>query len=331
MMNGPSLSWTSMVNEIDHNVTIHLGSKEFTSLIEENQTMKVSLEKNLKREESNKLEKEVEARAASKNLHYGLMEDLEKATQEINHLNSQIKMIQGTNKLLQEYNNSLQQYNLQLQADAIKNGDTISKLQKEKNALVEIITRLTDQASLLRNQCKNMRHSIDASLPLNGNHEDYILLRWSIFPLVYTMHAPGWVGVPRPKAIIDWLQNEMGYPSQLPFVDRSARSARETWSPCGVFSFKDCSPERATVTVHQNTFVHGVVAPAEGVKVRRWEKEKGSLDFEDGSSLEAKEVAMRERDLAMEEAVRLRNVVRWQRKELRSRMAEVEREESKPK
>ncbi|KAG0495263.1 hypothetical protein HPP92_006257 [Vanilla planifolia] len=37
---------------------------------------------------------------------------------------------------------------------------------------------------------------------------------------------------------------------------------------------------------------------------------------------------MRERDLAEEEAVRLRNVVRRQRKELRSRMAEVEREES---
>ncbi|KAG0495301.1 hypothetical protein HPP92_006295 [Vanilla planifolia] len=105
-------------------------------------------------------EKEAEARATSENLHYGLMEDLEKATQEINHLNSQIKMIQGTNKLLQEYNNSLQQYNLQLQADAIKNGDTISKLQKEKNALVEIITRLTDQASLLRNQLENMRASM---------------------------------------------------------------------------------------------------------------------------------------------------------------------------
>ncbi|KAG0446587.1 hypothetical protein HPP92_028755 [Vanilla planifolia] len=86
--------------------------------------------------------------------------------------------------------------------------------------------------------------------------------------------------------------------------------------------------EKTTATVPQNIFVHGVAAPAEGVKARRWEKEKGSLDFEDGSSLEAKEVAMRERDLAEEEVVRLRNVVRWQRKELRSRMVEVEREES---
>ncbi|KAG0450350.1 hypothetical protein HPP92_026932 [Vanilla planifolia] len=71
--------------------------KELTSLTEEYQTMKVSLEENLRREESNKL------------------------------------------------------------ADAIMNGDTISKLQKAKNALVEIITGLTDQASLLRNQLENMR------------------------------------------------------------------------------------------------------------------------------------------------------------------------------
>ncbi|KAG0493181.1 hypothetical protein HPP92_006579 [Vanilla planifolia] len=40
---------------------------------------------------------------------------------------------------------------------------------------------------------------------------------------------------------------------------------------------------------------------------------------------------MRERDLVEEEAVRLRNVVRRRRKELRSRMAEVEREESERK
>ncbi|KAG0493097.1 hypothetical protein HPP92_006495 [Vanilla planifolia] len=44
----------------------------------------------LEKRELLKLEKEAEGRAASKNLHYGLMEDLEKAIQEINHLNSQM-------------------------------------------------------------------------------------------------------------------------------------------------------------------------------------------------------------------------------------------------
>ncbi|KAG0482767.1 hypothetical protein HPP92_010851 [Vanilla planifolia] len=139
--------------------------EELTSLTEEYQTMKVSLEENLRREESNKLvaikaqEKEAEARAASENLRYGLMEDLEKATQKINHLNNQIKMIQETNKRLQEYNTSLQQYNSNLQDDAVKNGDTISKLQMEKNAMVETITGLRDQSSLLRNQLENIRSS----------------------------------------------------------------------------------------------------------------------------------------------------------------------------
>ncbi|KAG0446621.1 hypothetical protein HPP92_028743, partial [Vanilla planifolia] len=99
----------------------------------------------------------------------------------------------------------------------------------------------------------------------------------------------------------------------------------ETWSPLELSPSKSAVGENHDV-VRRNIFVHGVAAPAEGVKARRWEKEKGSLDFEDGSSLEAKEVAMRERDLAEEEVVRLRNVFRWQRKELRSRMVEVERE-----
>ncbi|KAG0447615.1 hypothetical protein HPP92_028239, partial [Vanilla planifolia] len=52
--------------------------------------------------------------------------------------------------------------------------------------------------------------------------------------------AQGGGGVPRLEAIIDWLQNEMGYPCQLPTLTRSARSAKETWSLCGAFSFKEC-------------------------------------------------------------------------------------------
>ncbi|KAG0454299.1 hypothetical protein HPP92_025603 [Vanilla planifolia] len=145
------------------------------------------------------------------------------------------------------------------------------------------------------------------------------------------MQAPGGGGVPRPEAIVDWLQNEMGYPGQLPSVDQIRKICRGNMVPVWSFLLQRVRSERTTATVRRNILVHGVAAPAEGVKARRWEKEKGSLDFEDGSSLEAKEVAMRERDLAEEEAVRLRNVVRRQRKELRSRMAEVEREESERK
>ncbi|RRT42154.1 hypothetical protein B296_00035650 [Ensete ventricosum] len=70
-------------------------------------------------------------------------------------------------------------------------------------------------------------------------------------------------------------------------------------------------------------------------RLRRWKfgggggrrRRRGQLFFEEGSSAEAKEVALRQRDLAVEEAVRSRNVVRQQRKELKARMVEVAWEE----
>lgn len=75
--------------------------------------------------------------------------------------------------------------------------------------------------------------------------------------------------------------------------------------------------------------VHGVPPAVDAGRGRRREREKGK--FEEGSSLESREAALRERDLAEEEAERLRNVVRRQRKELRARMVEVAREESERK
>ncbi|KAG0449957.1 hypothetical protein HPP92_027019 [Vanilla planifolia] len=148
-------------------VEVQLNSKiqEAALLNEEYKKMKLSLEENLRMEESSKLaaikaqEKEAEARAASESLCCSLSEDLERNTQEIKRLNDQIKMVQETNKRLQEYNTSLQHYNSNLQADAVKNGDAISKLQKDKNAMLETITGLKDQTSLLRNQLNAIRSS----------------------------------------------------------------------------------------------------------------------------------------------------------------------------
>lgn len=61
-------------------------------------------------------------------------------------------MLQETNKRLQEYNTSLQQYNSNLQADAQKNGEAISKLQKEKNAMMETLNGLRDHVNSVKNQ-----------------------------------------------------------------------------------------------------------------------------------------------------------------------------------
>lgn len=73
--------------------------------------------------------------------------------------------------------------------------------------------------------------------------------------------------------------------------------------------------------------MHGVAPTVGAADVSRGRRR----EREEGSSAEAREVAIRERDLAQEEAERLRNVVRRQRKELKARMAEVAREESERK
>lgn len=69
-------------------------------------------------------------------------------------------MLQETNKRLQEYNTSLQQYNSNLQSDAVKNGETISKLQKEKNAMMDSLTSLRDHSNSLKNQLDSSRVSL---------------------------------------------------------------------------------------------------------------------------------------------------------------------------
>lgn len=80
-------------------------------------------------------------------------------------------------------------------------------------------------------------------------------------------------------------------------------------------------------TVRRNMLVHGVAPAVGAAEVGRGRRR----EREEGSSAEAREIAIRERDLAQEEAERLRNVVRRRRKELKARMAEVAREESERK
>ena len=66
-------------------------------------------------------------------------------------------MLQNTNKRIQEYETSLLQY---LQADATKNSETIAKLQKEKNTIVETMNTLKDhlQMQLDLEKVKNLSH-----------------------------------------------------------------------------------------------------------------------------------------------------------------------------
>uniref|UniRef100_A0A0E0FXZ0 Kinesin-like protein n=1 Tax=Oryza nivara TaxID=4536 RepID=A0A0E0FXZ0_ORYNI len=144
--------------------------EESKAINEELQRQYASLEENLKRVEAEKLDAlrsygdEKEARIAveaSRNEH---LEDLRRIKLEEKRLNDQIKMLQDTNKRLQEYNTSLQQYNSNLQADATKNGETIAKLQKEKNTMVETMNGLKDHANSVKMQLDLAKSSQNEAL-----------------------------------------------------------------------------------------------------------------------------------------------------------------------
>lgn len=141
------------------------------------------------------------------------------------------------------------------------------------------------------------------------------------------MQGPaGSSGPPRPEAILEWLQKEMGYQGPIPSADQLRNVCRGNMVPVWDFLLRRVRSERTVGTARRNMMVHGVAAPAAGRKGR------GRVGGgEDGTGVEAREAAVRERDLAEEEAERMRGVVRRQRRELRARMMEVAREESERK
>ncbi|KAJ0972433.1 hypothetical protein J5N97_020392 [Dioscorea zingiberensis] len=144
--------------------------EELNETVEQLQAQLASSKESFQKEETLKLaaiksyEKETEARVASEALRGNLSDDLERANQEAKRSNDQIKMLQETNRRLQEYNTSLQQYNSNLQSDAVKNGETISKLQKEKNAMMDSLTGLRDHSNSLKNQLDSSRSSLQDAL-----------------------------------------------------------------------------------------------------------------------------------------------------------------------
>lgn len=117
-----------------------------------------SLEESLDKEMADKLiavesyEKERHERESAEASRDVLTVDLERVTHEAKRFSEQLKMVQDTNKRLLEYNTSLQQYNSNLQADTTKNGEIISKLQKEKSAMMEAMTNLKETNNSMKNQ-----------------------------------------------------------------------------------------------------------------------------------------------------------------------------------
>ncbi|CAN6241005.1 unnamed protein product [Urochloa humidicola] len=123
------------------------------------------LEESLNREKSEKMiavesyEKEKQERESAESSRDVLTVDLERVTHDAKRFSEQLKMVQDTNKRLQEYNTSLQQYNSNLQADASKSGETISKLQKEKSAMMETMAALRECNNSVASQLESSRAS----------------------------------------------------------------------------------------------------------------------------------------------------------------------------
>ncbi|KAK3137668.1 hypothetical protein QOZ80_5BG0455540 [Eleusine coracana subsp. coracana] len=132
--------------------------EESKEIYEELQKHNSSLQNTLKKLEAEKMDvlkslgDEKEAKVAIESSRNEILEDLKKAKLEEKRLNDQVEMLQNTNKRLQDYNASLQQYNSNLQSDATKNSDTIAKLQKEKNTMVETMNGLKDHINSVKNQ-----------------------------------------------------------------------------------------------------------------------------------------------------------------------------------
>uniref|UniRef100_A0A0E0H6C5 Kinesin-like protein n=1 Tax=Oryza nivara TaxID=4536 RepID=A0A0E0H6C5_ORYNI len=124
-----------------------------------------SLEESFNKEKADRMlavesyEKERQQRESAEASRDLLSVDLERVSHEAKRFSEQLKMVQDTNKRLQEYNTSLQQYNSNLQADASKSGDIISKLQKEKSAMMETMASLKDLNNSMKNHLDSSRTS----------------------------------------------------------------------------------------------------------------------------------------------------------------------------
>ncbi|XP_010553951.1 PREDICTED: AUGMIN subunit 5-like [Tarenaya hassleriana] len=156
--------------------------------------------------------------------------------------------------------------------------------------------------------------------------------------------------VQTPEAIVEWLQNEMGYrplgpyngtsKSHVPSVDAARKICRGNMIPIWNFLINRVKSEKTVANIRRNITVHGGsnntsigsslnTGKEEGrSKGRRKEK---AVAGESLSAEESREAALQERELAAKEVERLRNIVRRQRKDLKARMLEVSREEAERK
>ncbi|XWS36860.1 hypothetical protein CRYUN_Cryun20dG0121700 [Craigia yunnanensis] len=144
----------------------------------------------------------------------------------------------------------------------------------------------------------------------------------------------------QPEAILEWLQNEMGYrplgpynsssnKSNLPSIDSLCKICRGNMLPIWHFLLTRVKSEKTVQNIQKNITVHGGTATNSGAG--EGGGRNGGGGWEGSSAAEIREVAIREREAAAKEVERLRNIVRRRRKDLKARMLEVSREEAERK
>ncbi|TQD82013.1 hypothetical protein C1H46_032476 [Malus baccata] len=156
----------------------------------------------------------------------------------------------------------------------------------------------------------------------------------------------------QPEAILQWLQKEMGYrplgpynaassKSQLPSIDSLRKICRGNMIPIWNFLITRVKSENTVKNIRRNITVHGGGGGGgDGGALAKAAKEEGTRSKggrrkeklgEAASAAETREAALQERDLAVKEVEKLRNIVKRQRKDLKARMLEVSRAEAERK
>ncbi|XP_076912753.1 kinesin-like protein KIN-14N isoform X1 [Bidens hawaiensis] len=146
--------------------------EELNAIIEELRTSYSALQEKFAKEETEKLAAvealmmEKNARMTAERSQATLIEDLEKAKNESLDANQKILSVNDMYKRLQEYNTGLQQYNSKLQTELNQTSETLSKVEHEKAALMENLSKLKGYHQSQQDQLASAKASLEESMKL---------------------------------------------------------------------------------------------------------------------------------------------------------------------